>query len=180
MFDDPLLVRRASAALLLLSFALMLIGILLFWIRMGAESTTATYKFWERGTITAGTVVAALGFALLEANLSRDAVSVFARIGIVLIVIGAVFNLLAESDTISGSGWVYARIVIYVVLTLLGQAAFGAAVLRSGLLSNGVGWFTILWNLAWLVILPILTSKDVYYPVLHMIAPLVIGIALLL
>lgn len=91
--DNPLLARRGAAALLLLSVALLMVGILLFWARMRTEGTTSTYRFWERGTITAGAVVAALGFALLEAILSRDGVSVFTRLGIVLIGIGIALML---------------------------------------------------------------------------------------
>ena len=66
-----------------------------------------------------------------------------------------------------------------VCLAFVGQALFGASILRSGLLPGWVGWTTIVWNLAWLVILPIARPQDVYYPWLHYVAPLIIGIALL-
>ena len=42
-----------------------------------------------------------------------------------------------------------------------------------------IGWATILWNLAWLVLLPLITPRDIYFPVLHHAMPLLIGIALL-
>jgi hypothetical protein len=42
-----------------------------------------------------------------------------------------------------------------------------------------VGWATVIWSLAWLIILPIARPKDMYYPWLHYVAPLIIGIALL-
>jgi hypothetical protein len=70
--------------------------------------------------------------------------------------------------------------VVFIVLAFVGQAVFGAALLRTGLLPGWVGWATILWNLGWLVILPIARPADMYYPWLHYVAPLLIGIALLL
>jgi hypothetical protein len=74
---------------------------------------------------------------------------------------------------------VYGSIVMYVLLAFLAQAAFGVSLLRTGLLPGWVGWATIVWNLAWLVVLPIVSPRDIYYPVLHHVAPLLIGIALL-
>jgi hypothetical protein len=46
-------------------------------------------------------------------------------------------------------------------------------------LAAWLGWVTILWNLVWLVVLPVITPRDIYYPVLHHFAPLLIGTALL-
>jgi hypothetical protein len=62
----------------------------------------------------------------------------------------------------------------------VGQALFGIAILRTGFLPAWVGWATVIWNLGWLVILPIARPRDIYYPWLHFVAPLIIGIMLLL
>ena len=64
-------------------------------------------------------------------------------------------------------------------LLFLAQAAFGAALLRTGLLPGWVGWATIIWNLGWLVVLPLVRPQDMYYPWLHYAAPILIGIVLL-
>ena len=179
--DDPLSVRRATGVLLILSTVMILIGVILYWVRqLGGGTATPVGFFWERGSIAAGALVGVLGFTLLESILSREGVSVLARPGIVLIGIGAVCILLREAGAIQGTGWLPGSEELYMVLTMLGQAAFGAAVLRRGLLSKGAGWFTILWNLAWLVILPLTSPQDWYIPGVHMFAPLVIGIGLLL
>jgi len=85
----------------------------------------------------------------------------------------------AETFSLNRQEMIYAPIVAFVVLAFLGQAAFGAAILRTGLLPAWVGWATILWNLAWLVVLPIARPDNMYYPWLHYVAPLLIGIALL-
>ena len=74
----------------------------------------------------------------------------------------------------------YALIVIYVVLAFLAQAVLGGSLLQSGLLAAWIGWLAILWNIAWLVALPVTSPRDIYFPVLHHVMPLVIGIALLL
>jgi hypothetical protein len=42
-----------------------------------------------------------------------------------------------------------------------------------------IGWATIGWNLVWLLVLPLATPRDIYFPVLHHVMPLVMGIALL-
>ena len=70
-------------------------------------------------------------------------------------------------------------IVIYVVMAFLAQAAIGGAVIQSGLLAAWIGWATILWNIAWLVVLSLISRRDMYFPILHYLMPLVMGIALL-
>jgi hypothetical protein len=73
----------------------------------------------------------------------------------------------------------YPLIVVHVVLAFLGQAAIGGALWQSKLLAPWIGWATILWNLAWLVALPIITPHDIYFPILHGLMPLLIGAPLL-
>ena len=46
-------------------------------------------------------------------------------------------------------------------------------------LSGRVGWATIIWNPALLAAIPIFKPRDIYYPFVHYIAPLLIGITLL-
>ena len=46
-------------------------------------------------------------------------------------------------------------------------------------MATWIGWLTILWNIAWLIVLPLISRRDMYYPMLHYVMPLVIGIALL-
>lgn len=72
----------------------------------------------------------------------------------------------------------YILIVIYVVLAFLAQATLVGSLLQSGLVAAWIGWFTILWNIAWLVVLPF-TPLGMCIPFLHHLLPLVIGIALL-
>ena len=73
----------------------------------------------------------------------------------------------------------YPLVVIYVVLAFLAQTAMGGALLPSGLLAAWIGWLTIGWNIAWLVVLLLFARRDIYFPVLHHLMPLMMGIALL-
>jgi hypothetical protein len=82
-------------------------------------------------------------------------------------------------SNLSSGNNTYPHIVLHVVLAFLAQAAFGAALIQTGLVPSWVGWATIIWNLAWLICLPVTSPRDIYFPVLHHVAPLVIGIALL-
>ena len=97
-----------------------------------------------------------------------------------IFLIGAILVTAAETFSLSRQAWAYAPIVVSVILAFLGQAVFGMSLLQTGLLPAWIAWATIFWNLGWLVILPIARPHDMYYPWLHYVAPLLIGIALLL
>lgn len=142
-----------------------------------AEGTS--YLGWERGLIMGGMVTALLGFMLLEGLLKTAGDPVAARAGLMLVLVATVLGLSWEATQISRGGSVDALISTYVVLALLGQAALGLALLQTGLLAPWIGWVAIVWNLGWLVALPVLSPGDLYYPVIHMAMPLLIGIALL-
>ncbi len=70
------------------------------------------------------------------------------------------------------------KVILYVVLALLGQAAIGAALVRIGLTAAWVSWVTIIWNAGFLLIFIIARPREVYYPAIHFFAPLVIGLGL--
>ncbi len=137
------------------------------------------YLFLERSLVMAACIVAALGFVLLDRLLEAAGDGTLSPLGLVIFLIGTVLVLAAETFSLGRQEMIYAPIVAFVVLAFVGQAVFGASILRSGLLPGWVGWATIVWNLAWLVILPIARPQDVYYPWLHYVAPLIIGITLL-
>jgi hypothetical protein len=98
----------------------------------------------------------------------------------VIYLIGAVVVVVAELSYLHNREWVYPQIVFHVVVAFLAQAAFGAALLQTGLVASWAGWTTIMWNLAWLLVLAIVSPRNMYFPALHHVAPLIIGIALLM
>lgn len=137
------------------------------------------YLYLERGFVMAAILVAALGFVLLGRLLVAAGDGILSSIGVTIFLIGAVLVMVNEPLSLSHQDGLYALTVVFVVLIFLSQAAFGVSVLLTGILPGWVGWATIFWNLAWLVILPIARPHDMYYPWLFYVAPLLIGITLL-
>ena len=173
----------ASGWLLILSALIFLVGGMLYTGRAiwkWPVGQTHLYLVWERGSVITALVVAVLGLTLLERMLEAAGDRILAPSGMALLLIGASVVIFAETYFVARQESIYAPIVVFVVLAFLSQAVFGASLLRTGLLSAWVGWATIIWNLAWLVILPINRPQDMYYPWLHYVAPLMIGISLLL
>jgi hypothetical protein len=181
MAQQVLSERSMAGGLLILGSLFMVAGVLLWtgrnlWAWPAAEA--ANYLRWERGFIIAAIVGTLLGLVLLEGLLVAAGDSVWARLGLVTYLVGAVLGIAAEAYEIKWASF-YALIVVYVVLAFLGQAAFGASLLRTGLLPGWIGWATMVWNLAWPAVLLVTTPADIYYPILHHFMPLLIGIALL-
>jgi hypothetical protein len=174
---------RVAGLLLVLGDIVVLPGLLMFTFRggqRGGAPPSAAYYAWERGLILAAIVPTAIGFVLLEAQLEASAGRALARTGANVYLFAGVLGVTAEALSLRlGYAQTYPLIVAYVVVTFLGQAAIGGALLQSGLLAAWIGWATILWNLVWLVVLPLITPRDIYFPALHHVAPLLIGIALL-
>jgi hypothetical protein len=171
-----------AGSFLILSGLIFLPGGLLFarraiWKRTSGKDSV--FLYWERGLVMAAVVVVVLGWGLLERMLEDAGDTVLAPMGLLALLLSAVLVLVAESYFLSKQEWLQVPIVVHVVLAFLAQAVFGAALLRTSLLPGWIGWATILWNLAWLVILPVARPKDMYYPWLHYVAPFVIGIGLL-
>lgn len=174
--------RSIAASLLILSFMVFAVGGVLYTGRAiwkWPVGETAGYLRWERGFVIVAVLATVLGLALLEDILHSTGDSVFARLGMVMYLFGAIVVVVAETAYLNKREWNYPQVVLYVVLAFLAQAAFGAAVLRTGLVAGWVGWATIIWNLAWLVAMLIFSPRNIYFPVLHHVAPLIIGIALL-
>jgi hypothetical protein len=141
---------------------------------------THRYLLWERGFVMTALLSAVVGFSILEGMLAAAGDKILAPAGMALLLIGAAVVIFAEAYSISRQEWLYAPTVVFVILAFLAQALFGGALLRTGLLPGWIGWLTILWNLGWLVILPMARPKDMYYPWLHYMAPILIGIGLLI
>ena len=174
--------RRIAALVLIACFAIFSIGGILYTGRAIWKwpiGQTTEYLRWERSFIILAVVLTVLGLILLEDLLRAAGDSAISRLGLIAYLVGAVVVVVAETTSLSTHEQVYPQIVFYVVVAFLAQTAFGVSVLRTGLVPNWVGWVTIIWNLAWLVVLPIASPRDVYFPVLHHASPLIIGIALL-
>ena len=176
--------QRVAGTLLALSFVACMVGVVMFTVRDGTSGQPApsfTYLALERGLFMGAVVVTALGLAALAAlvgGANGDAL-LPARLATAAYAVAAVALLIGEASELRSGRSPYALIVAYVVLAFLAQATFGVILLRAGFLPAWIGWAAIVWNIGWLVVLPIITPGDIYFPVLHHPIPLLIGIALL-
>lgn len=172
-------IPNLSGASLVGGFAVLVPGALLYLTRPDTGLSSARLVT-ERALIMAAVVLTAVGFLLLKEHLAGTAARAWVLIGAYLYLFGAVLIVTAEALWLSGAEPGYALVVTYVVLALLAQAAVGLALVQSGTLPATVGWATVAWNLAWLIILPVTTPAEIYFPVLHHLMPLVIGSTLIL
>jgi hypothetical protein len=175
--------ERAAGVFLVLGFVANLVGVVMFTVRDGASGglpPNADYYVWERSFFLAAVASTAVGFVLFADHPSLGVGRVLARAGATAYLFGGILGVVAEAMDLTGapSGY-YPLIVVYVALAFLAQAAIGGGLRQAGLLAPWIGWTTIVWNLAWLFALPLLTPSDIYYPVLHHVAPLLMGGALL-
>lgn len=174
--------RTLTANLLAMSFVVFTVGGVLFTGRAFLNwqiDEASAHLIWERGLVIAAVVATVLGLVLLEDMLRAAGEPILSRVGMVAYLLGAVVVVSAETAYLGKRDWVYPQIVFYVVLGFLAQAAIGVSLLQTGLVASWAGWATILWNLGWLSVMLIVRPRDIYYPVLHHVAPLLIGIALL-
>lgn len=178
-----LIERRLAAALLIGCFLVFVVGGMLYTGRAiwkWPVAQTNTYLRWERGWVIAAALVNILGFVVLAGLLQNAADAVIVRLSLTVYVVATAVLLAAEGTLMFDRQWIVPQVVLYVVLAFLVQAAFGVALLRTGLVPAWAAWATIVWNLGWLVFFAIVRPNDMYYPVLHHVAPLLIGVALLL
>jgi len=176
-------IERAAGLFLVLGFVTNFVGVVMFSVRDGTSNNpppSFAYYAWERGFFMAAVVLAVIGFVLLEEHLHTSDGRVLARTGATTYVFAGILGVVAEALDLSGTGQsFYPLIVVYVVLGFLGQAAIGGALRQARLLAPWIGWVAIVWNLAWLVVLPVITPGDIYFPILHDLMPLLIGAPLL-
>ena len=175
-------IERVAGVCLIASNLATFPGLILFWKRAGHHGGTPpsrAYYVWERGFIVAGIIFSALGFLVLQASLQNTDGSILGRIGALVFLFAGILGVVGESLHIKQDyAKSYPVIVIYVVLAFLAQAAIGGALLQAAWVAGWLGGLTIVWNLGWLIVLPLLTPRDIYFPVLHYFLPLLIGIAL--
>jgi len=174
--------RSITGSLLVLASLTGFVGVALFTFNGRGEPSSTQLFVMTRTFILAAAITTALGLALLESVLRDAGERVLSRLGLVGFVLGAAFIVVTEANLIdNGSGYAYSLTRVYVVLAFLAQAAFGGALVRARVVSTWVGPATTAWNLGWLALLLVidLGGGPGYYPVLHYIAPLAIGIELI-
>ncbi len=172
--------RRVSGALLIAAFVLHLGGVVLFNGRefLNWFDGTPTLFAWERGLLIAAYGAAALGVAVLESALHQTVRAVLGRLAAAGFLMAAVLAIIAEASFLSGTAGQTALVVVMVIALLLAEAILGWSLIGSGVASPWVGWVVLVWNLGWLAVLVAAVPDDLYYPILHFLPMLLIGIGL--
>jgi hypothetical protein len=173
---------RLAGVLLVLSFVLVIIGALMFVSQRGVDQSEllGTTRFAiERGFIMIAVIATAAGFLMLEESERNAQSHTLVSLGAMAYFFGAVLIVTFEAIRLSEGVQVYSLVVIYVLLALSGQAAIGAGLTQTTSFPQLIGWITLAWSVMWLIILPLATPGDVYFPVLQHLMPLIIGVPLL-
>jgi hypothetical protein len=172
--------RRVSGGLIIIAFILHLGAVVLFngreflnWF----DGTPALFA-WERGLLIAAYGAAALGVAVLESALHPTVRGVLGRLACTGFLIAAVLAIIAETSFLSGDTAQTALVVVMVIAFFLAEVILGWSLIGSGVASPWIGWVVLLWNLGWLALLVAVVPDDLYYPILHFLPLLLIGIGL--
>jgi len=155
---------------------------------------------WRWGTILciSGVIVTILGLAMFTSLLRDAGDRTFSQLGLIAFAFGSVLWVICLAFRLSIDPWAAQEtaktavipefyvpltrwtgvlFVIYTVLAFSALAAYGAAVLSTGVLPHWVGWLAIVYGLAGLGLLGFTGDAP---PFLHYLMPILIGILLLL
>lgn len=163
-----------------------------------AVAENAAVWRWANIFVGAAAVLLLVGLTMLTTILEGAGERVLSRLGLVGLLLAvvlwvvfsahrAVVSVMAAQETV-GTGtvppyyeplarWGFALFYVYAVVGFLALAAYGGSLLQVGLLPAWVGWGTIIFSIAMLVLL--LITGDTL-PAFHYFPPLLIGIFLLL
>lgn len=163
--------------LFLITFLLGVAGIVLF-VRRDITGSFGVFDL-ERSLVLVSWLVAVTGAVLLAGVRPRGQPSALLMAGGVFFAIGALIAAAFEMYEIArGVSVTNDWVVLFVSLLLVGGALIGAGLLGSGLVPTWVAWTVIVWNLLWLSTLLLMSREDMYYPGIHYIPLLLIGIHL--
>lgn len=165
---------------LLLAALAELSAVVLFTWRDGADGglpPSYDYLLVERSMFMAGMLLSAIAFCLLadrptgrENQLLRAGALAYLAAGIVGVVAEAIDLANAEA---------YPLFVTYVLMAFIGQAVIGLGLGAARLVTPWVAWTTAAWNIVWPLVLSVVSPDDYYYPAVHIVMPLLIGLHML-
>lgn len=175
---------RAAAPLgelgLLLAAVAELCAVVLFTLRDGADGglpPSHGYLLVERSMFMVGMLLSAIAFCLLDdRRAARE--NQLLRAGALGYLAAGIVGVVAEATELANSG-AYPLFVTYVVTAFLGQAVIGLGLLVARLVAAWVAWTTVAWNIVWPLVLSLVSPGDYYYPAVHLVMPLLIGVHML-
>jgi hypothetical protein len=171
--------RRVSGALLVAGFALMIPGVV-FAVssQTGTDVVPPTFATHAGGILLIGTVsltlLGLIGFAsLLWSSGDRTLSSA----GAVAYAVAAAAWVIATGRAFALHVWTYELEVVFIVASALAMVAFGASVIRTGVVSRRMGRLAIGWGIGALVLFAL--PYEGFPPLVTQFVPLMVGIALL-
>jgi hypothetical protein len=177
-------ITRTAGLILILCFIFQFPGLMMFWLRGGVKGgapRSQAHFIWERSFIMGSVIAASIGFVVFAGALQNHNGMLLGIIGAAAYLFGGVLVVAAEALSLTiGFEKLLPIVNTYVILAFLSQAAVGGAILQSGLAAPWVGWVSIVWNVGWLAAIPRLSPREIYFPILHSVMPLLIGIALII
>src|SRR5258708_25638570 len=129
-------VRNISAILLIISVVLQGVTVVMWSGRNVLKWSVEmpTYLHWERGSMIAAFVIAALGISLLEMVLREAGETVLAHLGATAFLIGAVIGIIVEASVLSAQGTEPPALTLVMVAGLfVAEAILGGSLVASGL-----------------------------------------------
>jgi hypothetical protein len=157
---------RLVGALLVVGFLVLAVGVGLY----GAGDASSEVL------ISAGHVLTLIGLGWLATILRSAGDRGLGLLGLVAFDFATALWVVDSAIWYSGQSWVFELELGYVLLACLANAAFGAAVLRTGILPAWVGWAAIVWGVTWAVLYP---PRVVLPPLGPTLIPLLFGVFLL-
>jgi hypothetical protein len=170
--------RRAvlSGSLLVIASVLILAGIALFVLR---EYSQFDQFVLERGLVLAAWLVAAAGTSLMGTMREDFGSTLLLRAGGWAFAVGALVAAFAETTLLSDRLAIGHELALaFVILLFVGLALIGGGLFNQHLVPAWVGWAVVVWNVGWLVTLFAVSTDDPYYPGLHALPLLLLGISL--
>ena len=164
----------------MIGFLFHLGGVLIFNGRffLGWFPETGGWFTWERSLFIAAYATAALGTDLLGFTLLKAGRAVAGRLGATAFLIAALLAILVEASFLGSHAGQTPLVVVMVVALFLAEAIVGWSLIGSDVVSDWIGWAVASWNLACLALV-VAALDDIYYPALHFLPLLFVGIGLL-
>jgi hypothetical protein len=187
--DDDTLTRfpvaRSGAPIaelgLLVAAAANVSAVVLFNLHDGANGgppPSHGYLVIERSLFMVGMLLSAIAFCLLDDRAAGRA-NPLLRAGALGYLAASIVGVVGESLNLESTE-VYALFVTYVLAAFVSQAVIGLGLRAARLVTPWVAWTTVAWNVAWPVVLRLASPDDIYFPALHLLMPLLIGVHMLL
>jgi len=140
---------RIAGWLLLAGSAFLVAAAVLFG--AGADSS-ADMGRWQGAALDVGLVLTLFGLIAFDEVLRDRGERLLPRIAVAAFAIGVTCFIVADAIAQGGGRFVFELERAYVVLGCVAIAAFGWAIVRTGVVSIRLGWAAILWAAAWAVL----------------------------